>query len=60
MVDDDFISTIWPKRGLHGLCNRPAGIDLALLAVPVVFEHETHVADDCSIFSIVTVITGLE
>lgn len=44
VVDDDLVAAIGPERGLNGLGNGPAGVD---------------VANDCSIFGVVAVVGWL-
>ena len=44
MIDDDLVATIGPERGLNGLSNCPAGVD---------------VANDGSIFGVVAVVGWL-
>jgi hypothetical protein len=62
VVYNDLVAPIRTKGGLHGLRNGAAGVNLELhqfLNINVK-SGQIYVANDCSIFSVVAVVTLLE
>lgn len=63
MINDDLIAAIWTKRSLYRLGNRSASVNLGNRSVQWfcgISRHKTCIANDCSIFGIVAVVSLLE